>query len=529
MNLRKILLKNTFLLCFSLVLFSQEGAAVQVLKEKSFAKKDSLKTEKPVERRITPPRPSPLRELQSDIDALLANPDFANAFIGMAVQSIESGEYMYRRNEAKNFLPASSLKLLTTAAALEYFGPDFRYTTRVFLDGEMQANGEFVGNIIVRGSGDPSLSSFFYDDPMDIIESFSKKLDSLGIRTIRGNIIGDAAYFDDVHFGPGWAWDDEIYPYSAQVAALAFNDNKVDIIIYPSKIPGEPARAVVEPENSYVRVMNNVVTGGVMEVTEITPIREQHSNIIELQGKIAADTSRNVSPYTLSITVDDPTLFFLNMLKQSLESRKIRFRGALLDGNDWNERIDYTQLSPVAEHVSPPLLKIVQVTNTFSHNLCAEMLLKTIAKESSGEGSFLKGADQLKRFAATIGISPESMIVVDGSGLSRMNAMTPQQFVTLLAAMYRSENSKDFQASLAVPGAPGTLRGRMTQSRAEKSVKAKSGSLTGISTLCGYVTTRDNEVLAFAIMINNYTVPDSLARNLQDLLCMRLASFSRKQ
>ncbi|HYF02406.1 MAG TPA: D-alanyl-D-alanine carboxypeptidase/D-alanyl-D-alanine-endopeptidase [Patescibacteria group bacterium] len=525
MNLRRFLLKNTFLIFAGLAISWQEGAAAQVLKERPISRADTIK---PVERRI-PPRPSPIRELQSDIDGLLANPDFSNAFIGMAVQSIESGEYMYRRNETKNFLPASALKLLTTAAALEYLGPDFRYTTRVFLDGELQPSGEFIGNIIVRAAGDPSMSSYFYTDPTDILEAFASKLDSVGIRSIRGNIIGDDSYFDRVHLGPGWAWDDEIYPYSAQINALSFNDNKVDITIIPGKAAGDPAKVLMNPDISYVRILNNVYTAQPNEVTEIIPLRESHSNVIEINGRIAMDSLGTQKPYSLSLTIDNPTLFFLSLLKQSLEKRGIRFRGALLDVDDWNERIVYNELTPVAQHVSPTLGEIVKVTNKFSHNLCAEMILKTVGKESSGQGSFVKGTDQLKRFASTIGISPDHIALADGSGLSRMNAITPQQFVTLLSSMYRSANRKEFMASLAVPGEPGTLRGRMTRSRAEKSVIAKTGSLNNISTLSGYVTTRDNETLAVAIMLNNYTVPDSMARNLQDLLCMRLASFTRKQ
>ncbi|MES2765751.1 MAG: D-alanyl-D-alanine carboxypeptidase/D-alanyl-D-alanine-endopeptidase [Bacteroidota bacterium] len=525
MNFSRFLLRNILVLSLAAISW-QEGFSAQVLKEKGITRADSLKTEKPVERRI--PRPSPMRELQSDIDGLLANPDFSNAFVGIAVQGIESGEYIYRKNETKNFLPASTLKLLTTAAAFEYLGKDFRYTTRVFLDGELQASGEFEGNIIIRASGDPSMSSYFYADPTDIIEEFAAKLDSAGIRSIRGNIIGDDSYFDNVPFGPGWAWDDEIYPYSAQVNALSINDNKVDITVIPGKIAGDPARILVTPEVSYVRVLNNVTTAQFNEPTDIVPIREVHSNVIELQGRIAASLEKTPEPYVISVTIDNPTLFFLSLLKQSLEKRGIRFRGALLDGDDWNDRIDYTELPLICEHVSPPLFQIIKVTNTFSHNLCADMLFKTIAKEGTGEGSFLKGSEQVERFAARIGLSPESMNIVDGSGLSRMSMVTPQQFVTLLSAMYRSDNRKEFTASLPIPGEPGTLRGRMTQSRAEKSVIAKTGSLNNISTLSGYVTTRDKEVLAFSIMMNNYTVPDSMARNLQDLLCMRLASFSRK-
>ena len=206
----------------------------------------------------------------------------------------------------------------------------------------------------------------------------------------------------------------------------------------------------------------------------------------------------------------------------------IRFRGALLDIDDWNEKINYAELEPVCLHQSPPLSEIISVINKRSHNLAAEMLLKTIGKESLGVGSFIKGIEQVKKFAVKVGINPENISIVDGSGLSRYNLSSPVYQVALLSSMYRSRNREIFMKSLTVPGSEGTLKRRMTRSRAEKSIRAKTGSMNNVSTISGYVTTRDNEVLAFSIMIMNYTQPESLAHNLQDLICMRLASFTRK-
>ncbi len=487
---------------------------------------DSSKVEK---RQV---RYSPVRELQMDIDALLAAPELSNANIGIAVLAVENGEYFYRKNETKNYIPASTLKTLTTAAALDILGKDFRYSTKIYLDGEPPVNGEFVGNMIIRGVGDPTMSSYFYPDPIDILEEFAMKLDSFGIRSIRGNIIADDSYFDDNYYATGWAFDDLMYPYSAQVNALSFADNKVDVQVNPAQAVGELSRISMLPDNTYVHIINNALTSSSDSQELLVPYRDTRTNSIEIRGKIPFEAKGlgvgSISGSKLSVTIDNPSLYFLNLLKQTLEKHGIKVRGALLDYADWNMKISYARLQSICEHTSPPLSEIVAVVNKFSHNLCAEMLLKTIGKETTGIGSFATGLEQIKKYAARQGILTNSINVVDGSGLSRLNLISPQNQVTLLSSIYRSNKQETFLASLAVPGAQGTLRGRMTQSRAEKNVWAKTGSMNNVSAICGYITTRDSEPLAFSIIVNGFTVPENIVHNLQDLICMRLASFTRK-
>ncbi|MFN8358538.1 MAG: D-alanyl-D-alanine carboxypeptidase/D-alanyl-D-alanine-endopeptidase [Candidatus Kapaibacterium sp.] len=485
-------------------------------------------TSKPERRQV---RFSPVRELQTDIDGLVSAPELSNANIGISVIAIESGEYFYRKNDTKNYIPASTLKTLTTAAALEYLGRDFRYSTKIYLDGEPPKDGEFVGNMIIRASGDPTMSTYFYSDPIDVLEVIALKLDSLGIRSIRGNIIADDSYFDDNYYASGWALDDVMYPYSAQVNALSFGDNKVDVRVVPAQAVGELSKISMQPDNTYIRIINNALTAPAEIPELLTPFREPRTNSIEIRGKIPLDM-KGISPASgskLSVTIDNPSLFFLNLFKQTLEKHGIKVRGALLDYEDWNMKISYSQLPVIAEHTSPPLSEIIAVVNKFSHNLCAEMLIKTIGKETTGIGSFAKGIEQVKKYASRIGILPDNIAIVDGSGLSRLNLFSPQNQVALLSSVYRSDKRNDFMESLALPGAQGTLRGRMTQSRAEKNVRAKTGSMNNVSAICGYVTTRDNEQLAFSIMVNGFTVPENIVHNMQDLICMRLSSFSRKQ
>ncbi len=482
---------------------------------------DTLKPERRSQR-------SAIKELQNDIDGLLKSRDFSNAHIGISVLSADNGEALYRENETKNFIPASTLKLFTTAAALDYLGKEFRYSTRLYLDGKISSGGEFTGNIILRGVGDPTWSEYFKSDAAAIFDAWMTKFDSLGIKSIKGNLIGDDSYFDNEHYASGWSWDDMSYPYSAQVSALSAEDNSIEISIMPGTIVGEQPKVTIKPDTRYVRIINNLVTVNSSEGTEVTPVRVPNSNVIELRGHIALEAKAGIEPTVISVTIDNPTLFVLHLLRQAFELHQIKVRGLVLDIDNWNERISYADLQPFCEHTSPPLQDIVAVINTQSHNLCAESLLKTLGKESSGNGSFTAGIETVKKYIMKLGIQHDDFIMNDGSGLSRLNLCSPHQLAQLLWAVRKSDIKQEFESSLALPGEAGTMRNRTVGTLAEKKLRAKTGSMNNVSTLAGYVTTRDGETLCFAIMMNNFTVPEALARNLQDLICMRLASFSRR-
>lgn len=505
---------------FKIIFIFFLGLSINYIVDAQIITKDSVKQEQM--------QPSPLQELKADINLLLDNPDFSNANIGISIVSLETGEILYKINDNKNFIPASTMKLITTAAALDYLGKDFRYSTSMFLDGELLNNGEFKGNVIIRGSGDPTWSSNFYDNPVEILDEWAAKLDSAGIRTIRGNIIADDNYFDNSSYAPGWAWDDMPYTYSAQIRALSFNDNKIDIIVEQGDTIGKPPRIFFFPENTFVRIINNLRTVATNSFSEVNPVRECRSNIIELNGQIAYDTLKT-NQIKLSVTVDMPELYFLNVFKESLLRHQIRFYGALIDIDDYIERINYADLQQFTQHESPKLSNIIDIINRQSHNLAAEMLFKTFAKENTGSGSFAKGTEQVMKYLSKAGIKTEDLFIVDGSGLSRMNLLSPRSLTTLLTYVYRAEYKNEFINSLAIPGAEGTLKRRLRHTLAEKSVKAKTGSMNNVSAISGFVTTRDKEELAFTIMMMNYTVPANLAQNLQDLILMRLASFSRKR
>jgi len=480
---------------------------------------DTTRTEK----RIV--RPSPLRELRADLETLATSPEWNGAHVGVAVVSLETGEMLYRKNEDKYFIPASLQKLFTTATALSTLGVDYRYSTSLFIDGDLQSNGEFNGNIIIRGSGDPSMSNAYGIDPSVVMDRWAFVLDSIGIRSIKGSIIGDDDVFDDVEYAAGWSWDDLVYSYAPQVSGLNVADNAVRLSVLSPLTTTDVPNIRMTPENEYVRVVNGLRVVDSTGSTFITPQRDFRSNVVDLVGTVVASTQDTTR---VSVSVDNPTLYTLNLLRAAIQRRGIRFRGAVLDVDDWTDTVAYEHCTKIATHRSAPMSEIVNVINRYSNNLGAEALLKTIGAEVGGEGSFVRGIEEIKLRLQRYGISSQDITIVDGSGLSRFDLCTPRQLSTLLSAMFRSPVAAAFRASLAEPGEPGTLQRRMRDTRAEHVVRAKTGTMNGVSTLAGYVITRDGEPLAFAIMINNFLAPLAMAQNMQDLVCMRLASFSRK-
>lgn len=467
-----------------------------------------------------------INDLQKDIDELLESSDLKNAQVGIYVQSIQSGEVIYKRNHEKNFIPASTSKLITSSAALDILGTDFQFNTEMYLAGDKDANGEFKGNIIIRGFGDPTNSQFYTNNPYNVFDEFIDKLDSLGIKSIKGNIIGDDSYLDNQYYGQGWAWDDMIFPYSAQINAINFMDNKIDCIVEQGDSIGMTAKIKIVPDNSYVRVINNVKTVQKTEVSEIIAARDAITNIITLSGSVGFDSLKKENSI-ISVAVDNPTLFFLNIFKDRILKRKIKYRGALLDIDDLNDRPFYPKLKQASQLFSKNLTEVVKDINKNSNNLTAEIILKTIGKEVTGTGSTKKGIEQISKYLSKMGISFDNIGYVDGSGLSRLNLISPVNQVRLLSEIQKMPYKDIFLNSLAQPGENGTLKRRMTKTLAEGNIFAKTGSMDNVTCICGYARTKDKELLAFSIMINNFTVPGNLVRNIQDLICMRLAGFKR--
>ncbi len=478
-----------------------------------------------IERDTTAPKYaySTIPEFWSQMNDIFNDPNFSNAQWGVVIQSLETGEYFYKRNEDKLFMPASNLKLFTTAAGLILLGENYRFKTNVYMNGTVDGS-VLKGDLVVQGRGDPTISSRFYDGNMfKVYEDWADSLLNMGIDEITGNIIGDDNAFDGVGLGAGWAWDYESNWFAAPTSAICFNDNCVNITVTVDKKNRQPVISV-EPDTKYIIVLNKVITVSKDSTTSIEAYRELGTNVITVFGTIR-DNSDSVKTY---VTVNNPTQYAMVVLKDVLRRKGIVIDGYPIDVNDMTTTLDYSKMKFMFTQYSPPLKEIVKAINKQSINLYAEQLLKTIGLELKGYGSAANGISAEYKLFKDMGINPEAMNIVDGSGLSRLNLVTPRQIVALLSYMYKSKEFIPFFNSLPIAGVDGSLGDRMQNTKAQGKIRAKPGFLEGVRSLSGYAFTGDNEPIAFSIIVNNYNVPVKLAENIQDLVCLRLANFKRK-
>ena len=468
-------------------------------------------------------------DLARALDAVFDDEAFTNAFWGVEVVDLRTGTRIYERNAGKSFVPASNTKLYTTSAALDLLGPDYRYYTRLYVDGPVR-DSVLHGNLIVRGSADPTIGSHYelqtgkWEVDVDFTRVFRDWADSLrkaGIARIEGDIIGDDDVVDDVPLGAGWSWDDETFYYAAQMSGLIFNDNVVHMHVEARK-SNMPADIRWDPFNTdYITVVNRSLTvpsGSIDEGYE----RLRGTNTVVVTTEVPEGRSD-----VEEITVENPSQFFVHVLRETLIRSGIAVSGRPVDVDLISVKPDYadSRNRVVAVHTSAPLREIVAVINKPSQNLYADMLMKTLGAEYPRKdddlalGSSAMGIEVAMQTFARAGIDTSRIQLRDGSGLSAMNLVTPEMTNKLLAYMWNHHDGavrEAFFDSLPIAGSEGTLRNRMRNSPARDRVRAKTGSLSNVSSLSGYVRTRNDQPLAFSMMANHFTVRTSAIREAQD-------------
>jgi len=464
-----------------------------------------------------------ITSLGRDLMAILSDRNLSDATWGISIVSCDNGEPLFRYNDGRNRQVASNIKLLTTATALYRLGGDYRYTTDLYVGGGVAPNGELRGNVVIHTSGDPSISPSFGVDPREMIRGWAAALDSAGIESVQ-DIIVDASDFDNVPYAPGWAWDDEPYGFNAQISAAAIYDNSIEVTVTPGKTPGAPVSIDISPSTAYVTLKVTAVTSRNDSTATIDIRRERNGSMIVVTGNIAA----GAEPYVDHISIEKPPLFFATLVKEEFERLGITVHGETFDMEEYPEHISYTPLRRLAAHTSPPMREIVSATNKQSLNLAAEMLTKKLGRIYGGIGSTAAGVETIRKMLGESGVDIEHIKIYDGSGLSRQDMIAPADITTLLRWAWRSSVARDFMGSLAVAGKDGTLINRLRGTLAEGNVIGKTGYLNSIRAISGYARTRDGELVAFSIVANNYSVPTSVVNTAQDLIVMRLASFSRK-
>ncbi|PGZ92135.1 D-alanyl-D-alanine carboxypeptidase/D-alanyl-D-alanine-endopeptidase [Bacillus sp. AFS029533] len=446
-------------------------------------------------------------QIDSLVDKLSKSLNTIGMHAGIAVYNTRTGEILDEYDADKAFVPASNLKLFVAAAALDKLKPDYRFKTEVYTTGQINKQGVLHGDVIVKGYGDPSLSE---EDMRNMAKELSKK----SITSIRGDLLVDDSYYDDVRLGAGWMWDDESYGYNAQISALAVHENMISLSITPDDSIGETPSLEMNPINKYVTVQNNakIVEGS---NNKIVIDRPRGTNTIVISGTIGKQSSA----YTEDVAIDDPALFAGNVWKNALSTEGI-------DITKTKVKIEKTKITtgtPILVHNSQPLSELIVQLNKQSDNFYAEMLLKEIGVVVKNEGSFTAGADVIEEFLKKAEIDTNYR-QVDGSGLSRMDLISPKQMAQLLKYVSQQEYKDVFEQSLPIAGVDGTLKSRMIGTSAEKNVHAKTGSMTGVNSLSGYVTDQNGDKLAFSILLNGVRTSTS-ATAFQDAVAVLLSQY----
>jgi D-alanyl-D-alanine carboxypeptidase/D-alanyl-D-alanine-endopeptidase (penicillin-binding protein 4) len=468
-------------------------------------------------------RITPLDSLRRDLDHLIRDKRFASAHIGVSVQTLRAGEAIYEFNERKTFIPASIMKLFTTAAAVSYLSPSFKFTTTMYTDGDI-TDGTLRGNVILKGTGDPTLGSkYFHGEYADGLKDLAKALRNLGVRRIGGDILVDDSYFNATPLGRGWSWDDEPFCFSAKRSALVYQDNCVEVLVLPGPDEGAPASLRTEPDTDALRIVNLVTTGEEGNEADLELSRDMRADVVILSGVIPAD-SEGIS---LSIAVGDPAYFAAAMFRSHLTEANIILAG-LPSGRRQEAQTDPSKRTFRGSFSSPTLSEILKVVNKRSRNLPAEQLFLALGSEVKGSARAEEAVEAVQEFLEDNNIDVRNFHMVDGSGLSRYNLVTPGTVVDLLRVVAEKSYFAPFYDSLSIAGVDGTLQHRTKGTPCENNLRGKTGSMNRISNLAGYVATRDGEVMVFSFMCNHHTVDRSSVDDLYTSLCARLAGFSRE-
>ncbi len=442
--------------------------------------------------------------LNSVVDAVTNRAQFSRTHWGILVQNLGSPRTLYSRNSSKYFTPASVAKLMTTAAALQALTPNYRIRTSAYGTGN--------GVVQVVGRGDPSLKS-------EQLEVLAKQLRQKGVRRIN-KLIANDGYFKGEAVEPSWMWEDIQFYYGAPVNSLMLNENAAVIRLYPQKVG---RRLLLKWDNpldaSGWKVVNQTVTSrkGTKKYIEVK--RDLKGQILYLKGQVPEGSRPDVT----AIAVFNPIQNFLTHFRQSLGKQGISVAG----GYRGTTKTSGRELAAVQ---SPPLSELIAETNINSNNLYAEALLKALAtKKPSGRNGSTTGAglEVMKSTLSRIGVDPNAYRLVDGSGLSRKDLISPQALVQTLQGMAKSPYASVFRASLPVAGKNGTLKYRFKDIAPEGLVQAKTGTMTGVITLAGYVNAPNYGPVVFSIMVNQTEQPIRTVRSAIDEIVVHLSKIKR--
>jgi serine-type D-Ala-D-Ala carboxypeptidase/endopeptidase (penicillin-binding protein 4) len=493
----------------------------------------SKSTPRTVSRAKKPHVAAATRKFDERADALLAAAPASKGEWGLLIIDAETGETLYELNADKYFVPASNMKLFTTALALAKLGPDYRFHTTLETHGTVSPAGVLAGDLLLVGRGDPNLSNrkFPYDlkeefdgPPEKVLAELADALVAKGVKEIAGDVVGDDSYFPREPYPSGWEIDDMVWEYGSAVSAIVVDDNTVTLTLTAADSAGAPVQATVAPATPDFILQNDVVTSAAETKSDLTLTREPNSRVVVIRGTMPARSA----PRKLVLAIHDPAEHAASLLARLLAERGVNIVGTTRAMHT-AEGAGATPRAVLAEHASVPLGDSVKLVNKISQNLHTEMLLRAAARNTAVWNT----PDDLMKFPADFytaaGIAPGDVIQTDGSGLSRHDLVTPRAIVSLLKYAQVQPWFAAYFASLPVAGVDGTLETLMKNTPGAGRIHAKTGSVEHVRTRSGFADTPGGRRLIFSFLSNNQGGKNHEATDALDGLCLAMMEeFDRK-
>lgn len=437
--------------------------------------------------------------LAQNITSILDNGASSGAFWSVSVRDAE-GNMLEAHHSDNLIVPASNQKLFTTAAVLNGLGSDYTFTTKMYAYGSIR-DSVLIGDLIIEGSGDPSISGFFYNDDREyVFSSFAHQLRTSGINAIQGAVVADISRFDDQPFPKGWDWDDLSFYYGVEINPLSFNNNAVDLTVYADGAIGEQPLIEWWPYNTdYVRFYNRQHI--------VDRKRKYDEDYLKYLGKneyhLGSDLPQGYveeEAFAVSEAHNYFTHTFDAYLRRNGFATSSQFKTLEADNG-----LDTTDWVEVASHTSVPVAEMVIWTNKESDNFFTEMLLKELSvKKQGAPGSFDEGIKQVKIFLGDLGIDTSSVEIKDGSGMASGNLTKTAVLSDLLVKMQGHPEFETFLASMSIAGIDGTIAHRMKGTPMYNNFKGKSGYVGGVRTLSGYLETASGNTIMVSLAANNF-------------------------
>ena len=464
---------------------------------------------------------TPLQQLLFTIDTLARSPELTQGSFGFSLVDIDSNKTIAEYNSHTTLVPASVMKILSTGVTLAKLGEDYQYETLLQYDGEIDPETKILhGNIYIKGSGDPSLGSgaFPNTDIKIMLGVWSSAIKNSGIDSIDGAIIGDAQYFDYDLIPGGWAWEDMQSSFGAGPCGLSFHENTYDVYV---KCKGKSVDASTYPPVPGMILHNQVLYNESVPKNYLFVSGAPYQNERFLLGEVKSIHSERSN-------IPDPALCCAYNLLLQLKSNKIGvkdsfttiFKQKLIGNYNKEER------KKIHSTLSPHLSKLINHTNKISQNFYAESLLKTLGAQDKEFGTTAGGINEVVKYLKEKNIDLRGFCMADGSGLSRLNSLTPK-FLTDLLTVYANDPSmfQSFYKSLSVAGESGTMEHVAQGSIAAGKIHAKSGSMGRVQSYAGYVTTRSGRMLAFSVILNNQEWDYMQTRRQLEILMVMMAKL----